>query len=153
MVKIMDALKRFVEFYYSLGPRLPKRPKNAPSDQEMGPNSEDDAENDAEDEINNLQTSSPRCRKNYCSYLHHLRASRPIVLLKTAQKTSIRFTIIFLATAFFIAAVTAVSKASMAEMFIAGATYSAVLVEFVASNGPSDISGNTGGSSAFPTAR
>lgn len=45
----------------------------------------------------------------------------------------------------------------MAEVFIAGATYSTILVVFVASNGPSGISGSTGGSiaviTAVPTAR
>lgn len=62
-------------------------------------------------------------------------------------------TIIFLATGFFIAAVTALSKATMAEVLIAGATYSAVLVVFVASNGPSGISSSTGSITDVPTAR
>ena len=73
----------------------------------------------------------------------------PIILLNIVKTTAIRFTIIFLATGFFIAAVTAVSKATLAEIFVAGATYSAVLVLFVASNGPSGVSVSTGGSTGF----
>lgn len=46
MVKIMDALIRLVELYYLLRSRLSKRAKKAPSDDETGPNSEDDAENE-----------------------------------------------------------------------------------------------------------
>ena len=68
----------------------------------------------------------------------------PAILLNLAQTTAVRFTIIFVATALFITAVTAISKATMSEMFVAGATYAAVLVVFVATNGPAGVSGATG---------
>ena len=69
----------------------------------------------------------------------------PVILLDLAQTTAVRFTIIFIATALFITAVTAISKATMSEMFVAGATYAAVLVVFVGSNGPAGVSSSTGG--------
>ena len=69
----------------------------------------------------------------------------PAILLNLAQSTALRFMIIFLATALFITVVTAISKATMSEMFVAGAAYAAVLVVFVASNGPVGVSsGSTG---------
>ena len=69
----------------------------------------------------------------------------PVILLNLAQTTAVRFTIIFIATALFITAVTAVSKATMSEMFVAGATYAAVLVVFVSTNGPVGVSSSTTG--------
>jgi len=43
--------------------------------------------------------------------------------------------VIFLAATMFVTAITMASKARMVEIFVAGATYTAVLVVFVASNG------------------
>lgn len=149
MVKIMDALIRLVELYYSLRSRLSKRAKQAPSDDETGPNSEDDAENEKKISRPLLRAAARTIAAIFTISVLLV----PIILLNIAQTTAIRLTIIFLATGFFIAAVTAVSKATMAEVFIAGATYSAVLVVFVASNGPSGISGSTGSITAVPTAR
>lgn len=150
MVKIVDALLRLVELYYSLRSRLSKRAKKAPSDHETGQNSEDGAEDEKKISRPLLRAAARTVAAIFTIFVLLV----PIILLNVAQTTATRFTIIFLATGFFIAAVTAVSKATMAEVFIAGATYSAVLVVFVASNGPSGISGSTtGGSTAVPTAR
>lgn len=159
MVKIMDVLMRLVGLYYSLRSRskramkalrarLSKRAKKAPSDHETGQNSEVGA-------LIEKKISRPLLRAAARTVAAVFTISVllvPIILLDIAQTTTTRFTIIFLATGFFIGAVTAVSKATMAEVFIAGATYSAVLVVFVASNGPSGINGSTGGSTAVPTA-
>jgi hypothetical protein len=60
----------------------------------------------------------------------------PAILLNLAQTVALRFTIIFIATALFIGAVTAISQAKLSEIFVAGAAYVAVLVVFIASSGP-----------------
>lgn len=51
------------------------------------------------------------------------------------QQTVIQLVVIFLAATMFVTAITMASKARMVEIFVAGATYTAVLVVFVASNG------------------
>ncbi|MCJ1249358.1 hypothetical protein MMC30_006581 [Trapelia coarctata] len=67
----------------------------------------------------------------------------PVILLNYVQQkdyiqqTVIQFVIIFLAATMFVTAITMASKARMVEIFVAGATYTAVLVVFVASNGNS----------------
>ena len=59
----------------------------------------------------------------------------PVVILNFVNKTALRFVIIFLAATAFVSTITAVSKAKTIEIFVAGATYAAVLVVFVAGNG------------------
>ena len=60
----------------------------------------------------------------------------PVVILNFVHQTGWRFFIIFLAAAAFVSVITAVSKSRMIEIFVAGATYAAVLVVFVAGNSP-----------------
>jgi hypothetical protein len=69
----------------------------------------------------------------------------PAILLNLVQTIALRFIIIFIASALFIGSVTALSQATMSEIFVAGAAYAAVLVVFIASNGPVGVSSNTGG--------
>lgn len=65
----------------------------------------------------------------------------PVILLNYVQQKDyiqqkvIQFVIIFVAATMFVTAITMASKARMVEIFVAGATYTAVLVVFVASNG------------------
>ena len=59
----------------------------------------------------------------------------PVVILNFVHKTALRFGIIFIAASTFVSTVTIVSKAKTVEVLVAGATYSAVLVVFVAGNG------------------
>ncbi|KAL9611345.1 MAG: hypothetical protein Q9167_003994 [Letrouitia subvulpina] len=59
----------------------------------------------------------------------------PVVILYVVQKTALRFTIILIASAAFVLAVAIMSKAKAVEIFVAGATYTAVLVVFIAGNG------------------
>ena len=59
----------------------------------------------------------------------------PIVVLHVVTSTVPRFVVIFASAMLFVSTITIVSKASMAEVFVAGATYSAVLVVFVSGNG------------------
>lgn len=60
----------------------------------------------------------------------------PAILLNLAQTTALRFTIIFIATALLKTTVTAIGKAAMSEMFVAGAACAAALV---ASNGLGEV--------------
>jgi predicted membrane-bound spermidine synthase len=59
----------------------------------------------------------------------------PIIALNSVQQIVVRFIIIFAAATCFVVVITVASKASMAEIFAAGAAYSAVLVVFVSGNG------------------
>ncbi len=59
----------------------------------------------------------------------------PVVILNFVHKTALRFGIIFIVATTFVSTVTVVSKAKTVEVLVAGATYSAVLVVFVAGNG------------------
>lgn len=59
----------------------------------------------------------------------------PIVALNAVQETLLRFVIIFVAASLFVTTITVASNATMAEIFAAGAAYSAVLVVFVSGNG------------------
>jgi hypothetical protein len=51
------------------------------------------------------------------------------------QETLERFVVIFVAATLFVTLVALASKASITEIFAAGAAYSAVLVVFVSGNG------------------
>lgn len=68
----------------------------------------------------------------------------PAIILNVVQTVALRFVVVFIATALFIGSVTAISQATMSEIFVAGATYAAVLVVFIASNGSGGVSSNTG---------
>jgi hypothetical protein len=57
------------------------------------------------------------------------------VALNAVQETLERFVFIFVAATLFVTLVALASKASIAEIFAAGAAYSAVLVVFVSGNG------------------
>jgi hypothetical protein len=59
----------------------------------------------------------------------------PIIALNSVQQTLVRFIIIFTTATCFVTTLTVASKATMAEIFAAGAAYSAVLVVFVSGNG------------------
>ena len=65
----------------------------------------------------------------------------PVILLNAVTSTIPRFVIVFAAAGLFVSAITAFSRLSMAEIFAAGATYTAVLVVFVSGNGISPPSG------------
>lgn len=66
----------------------------------------------------------------------------PILILNFVATTAIKFVVIFIAATAFVSGVTAASLASMAEIFVAGATYAAVLVVFVSQNGVGDGDGD-----------
>ena len=66
----------------------------------------------------------------------------PLIVLNVVTSTILRFIVVFVSAALFVSAITVFSKLSMAEIFAAGATYSAVLVVFVSG---SSISGSGGG--------
>lgn len=59
----------------------------------------------------------------------------PIVALNAVEETLERFVVIFVAATCFVTLVALGSEASIAEVFAAGAAYSAVLVVFVSGNG------------------
>ena len=62
----------------------------------------------------------------------------PIIVLNIVHKATLRFVVVFVSDALFVSAVTGLSQASIAEIFVAGATYAAVLVVFVSGNGISN---------------
>jgi hypothetical protein len=57
------------------------------------------------------------------------------VALNAVQETLERFVVIFVMATLFVTLVALASKASIAEIFAAGAAYSTVLVVFVSGNG------------------
>jgi hypothetical protein len=59
----------------------------------------------------------------------------PVVGLNAVQKSLTKFVIMFVAASVFVMAVAILSKASLGEVFAAGAAYAAVMVVFVSGNG------------------
>jgi hypothetical protein len=59
----------------------------------------------------------------------------PVIGLNEVQKTLHKFLIIFFASTAFVVSIATLSKASMGEVFAAGAAYAAVMVVFVSGNG------------------
>lgn len=59
----------------------------------------------------------------------------PVIALNAVGQTLERFIILFAASSCFVMAIALASEASMAEIFAAGAAYSAVLVVFISGNG------------------
>lgn len=59
----------------------------------------------------------------------------PVVALNAVQQTLFRFIILFAAATCFVLVVSLASEANMAEIFAAGAAYSAVLVVFISGDG------------------
>ena len=58
----------------------------------------------------------------------------PVVVLNLLASTVPRFIVIYISAMLFVSTITAVSKGSMAGMFVAGPPYSAVLVIFISGN-------------------
>lgn len=61
----------------------------------------------------------------------------PVVILNSVTSTGVKFAVIFAAASTFVGGITMFSGASLAEIFVGGATYSAVLVVFVSQGGVS----------------
>lgn len=61
----------------------------------------------------------------------------PALVLNFVHSTALKFVVIFVAATVFVTAVTAARLANLSELFVAGATYAAVLVVFVSQNGSS----------------
>ncbi|KAK8219067.1 hypothetical protein IWZ01DRAFT_524553 [Phyllosticta capitalensis] len=59
----------------------------------------------------------------------------PIVVLNVVETSTMRLVVVFLSAISFISALTILTAAGTMEVFVAGATYSAVLVVFVSQNG------------------
>ena len=59
----------------------------------------------------------------------------PVIVLNVITSTIPRFVVIIGSASLLVSSITAISKAGMAEILVAGATYSAVLVVFVSGNG------------------
>ena len=66
----------------------------------------------------------------------------PVIILNAVTSTVPRFVVVFVAAGLFVSAITAFNRLSMAEIFAAGATYTAVLVVFVSGNGISPPPGS-----------
>jgi hypothetical protein len=60
----------------------------------------------------------------------------PIIGLELVHKIVFKLLIIFMAAAIFVISVSAFGGAGMGEVFVAGATYAAVLVVFISGSGP-----------------
>ncbi|KAK8198164.1 uncharacterized protein BKA78DRAFT_350500 [Phyllosticta capitalensis] len=59
----------------------------------------------------------------------------PIIILNVVKTSTLRLVVVFLSAISFISALTILTAAGTMEVFVAGATYSAVLVVFVSQNG------------------
>jgi len=63
----------------------------------------------------------------------------PVIILNVIIRPVLRFAIVFVSATVFVLAITIISQASLGETFVAGATYTVVLVVFVSGNGVSGM--------------
>lgn len=83
-----------------------------------------------------ISSSTPRAvARSFAGCLAVILLLVPVIVLNVVESSTSKFIVIVIAASTFISTLTTISPAGMAEVFVAGATYAAVLVVFVSQDG------------------